>query len=209
MRIMCSLQRYIYANAFQYRINGGSPQTMNYKKKEEEKYECKGATEDKSIPSWYQVRIPNVRCVDSLDIYTSRSIPAYLTWQVELKVVGFKPIILGTIDCTQKSMQPPVPSFLKQCQKGKHAVLKVHAVEPPLVYTTAGLEFERFVDAVQDQWRVSIMNFVKQGVRDSHLDANQKINTMQFQKAIGCLHEQCQSKQLGIQFGTALKALKQ
>ena len=156
----------------------------------------------------FEATIGSIRDVSKLDIYTVDSLNADDMYRVTINLAEFDPISLGTIDCTQKSVKAVVPPFFRQCKKGTRATLVVYRAKPPLAYETAGREFERFLEALEDKWRSEIMTVVKQAMISKQLDENQKISPVHFQQAVGFLHDKCKGKQLGIQFDEAFKQLK-
>lgn len=196
---------------FYCRIDGQSPTYMDYKFESSISKDDKKSNDDRPgalRQDYHQTTIDSIRDVSKIDIYTSQSVKADDMHRVVINLAGFDPIVLGTIDCTQKSVKSVVPPFFKQCKKGMGATLVVYQVKAPLAYETAGREFERFQEALVDEWRAQVMSLVKQGMKTNDLDENQKISPLHFQKALGFLHDQCKGKKLGIQFDEAFKKLK-
>lgn len=216
--------------AFCCRIDGHSPEYMTLKQVKKQKSSTStstpgslwnpiviGADDEKksnelelpgAMTDWsHQHCIDSICGVNKIDIYSDESMKASHMYRVIINLKGFDPILLGTIDCTQKSLTSVVPPFFKQCQNGTSATLVVYQVQPPLAYESAGKEFERFLEALEDQWRTQFMSLFKQGMKRKEVDENRTVSALHFQKAVGFLHDKCQGKELGNQFHEAFMKL--
>ena len=193
-------------DAISYRIDSGDPKKMTLTKGSFVSKRPK----DSIRKQWGRIKLEDVCNVSTIEIYIDGTKPmaAYRTYRLTITLQGFDPIVLGMLDCTQKSLKGPIPEFFNQCEDGTTAIVDVYEVKPSLVYETAGKELEEFLEAMKDQWRAQIMSLVRQGMKEKKLKENQKISPLHFKKAVHFLHDQCQSKQLDGQFEEAFKSLK-
>lgn len=173
------------------------------------KWRTSKAPKDSIRKQWGRVQLQDICNLSTIEVYIDgiKPMAAYRAYRVTISLDGFDPIILGTLDCTEKSLKSPVPDFFNQCEDNTNAVLEVYEVKAPLIYETAGKELEEFLEAMKDQWRAQVMTLVRQGMKKKQLNENHRISPLHFQKAVQFLHDQCQSKQLDGQFEEAFKSL--
>eukprot|EP01084_Bolivina_argentea_P195199 334929_1 len=164
------------------RINSGPPKYMNFEKCEEKEFDYTYCNEKKF----------KAKGAEEITIYyDGHDMKANDFYQVEMEIILFASKKLGTIDVTSKILTVKMPQFPKTLADNIDKVevtVRVYRIEPPLAYKSAGDNFEKFLAEINDQWRVHVMNMVKDGMMKNHIDQNKRIGTVPMYEVLKCLH---------------------
>eukprot|EP00485_Elphidium_margaritaceum_P012543 CAMPEP_0202692014 /NCGR_PEP_ID=MMETSP1385-20130828/6522_1 /ASSEMBLY_ACC=CAM_ASM_000861 /TAXON_ID=933848 /ORGANISM="Elphidium margaritaceum" /LENGTH=183 /DNA_ID=CAMNT_0049347479 /DNA_START=26 /DNA_END=577 /DNA_ORIENTATION=- len=177
---------------------------FNYYKDQESKDDDPNAYHHYSIPDAASINKVTVYCDVSDEI-----IEAPEMYRVTIEIDNFSPVIIGIMDCSQKQIHAQVPSLFKSTKRGTCAIMKVYRVEAPLAWKTAGEEFEHFMAALTDKWRVQVMNMVKEGMQQKAIDENTRVSPVAMNHVFHCLHQHLRSDQLSLEFQESKKKITQ
>jgi len=142
-----------------------------------------------------------------LTVYLDGYLKAYEMYNVEMHVLGWKPLLLGTLDCTQKIGHFVIPEIVLNVEDFMPATIKVVETEPLLAWKTSGKKFEDFMDEITDEWRKNVMLMVKEGIANKNLDPNQKVGNKELFPVFKCLYKHIQSPQLQNEFEDCFKKI--
>mmetsp|Transcript_14183 Transcript_14183/g.21415 ORF Transcript_14183/g.21415 Transcript_14183/m.21415 type:complete len:191 (-) Transcript_14183:48-620(-) len=189
--------------SFYTRIDGSTPKRMSFE------YRAYQESKDDDPNAYYYYSIPDVALIRKVTVYCDGIVKAPEMYRVTIEIDNFSPVIIGIMDCSQKQIHAQVPSLFKSTKRGTCAIMKVYKVEAPLAWKTAGEEFEHFMAALTDKWRVQVMNMVKEGMQQKAIDENTRVSPVAMNHVFHCLHQHLRSDQLSLEFQESKKKITQ